>query len=572
MPSTTSPPGDPPDLFAVAMAALTVLTAAADALPVVLVVDDLHWFDAPSADVLGFVMRRIHDDAIVAFVACRPDAARQGDARELELPPLDPSDARGAARAQRRRAADAQSPRDPALGGGQPAGDRRAGPRRQPPVTHASLRIDEEIPLTARLIDAFAQRTVGLDDTARAVLLAAALAPGTNSDEIVRVPRASAAGTSPSHAALDVAVDAGLLIDDDAHVAFRHPLARAAVIATSTRSERRTMHDSLAAIIKEPERNLWHRAQAAVGTDDDLAGELDDLAGRRPGPQVIDILVRAAGLTGDTDLRARRLIRAGELAIDLADRDHASSSSPPRRALEPTGADRRRLRALRIASDDTVPQDTRPSLELISLSQEALADGDVDAAVAAPHPRRRAHPRRPPADADRGPGDRAGARPAARPARPARHVGHRPRQPAAVQRDDHRTPRRHRPRCTRRRPGPPPRLRGDVDRRHAPGRRGVQPGDRPRTGDRRAAPPRRRPRHARLGGDRARRLGHRRPGRRRRARARRRDRPAHPRRPRSAAAGDAGRWQRRRRDGQPARRRSVTHHHGRTASRTTAWP
>ena len=141
------------------------------------------------------------------------------------------------------------------------------------------------------------------------------------------------------------------------------------------------MHRSLAEVIEEPERNLWHRAQAAVGPDQQLAAELDDLAGRRTGPHVIDVLVRAAELTADRGLRAHRLIRAGEVATELADRDRARHLVATAAALEPTGADQRRLRALRIACDDTVPHDTRPSLELISLSREALADGDVDAAV-----------------------------------------------------------------------------------------------------------------------------------------------------------------------------------------------
>ena len=124
-------PGGPPDLFAVAMAALTVLTVAADALPVVLLVDDLQWFDGPSTDVLGFVMRRIHDDAIVAFVAGRPEAPRYGDAHELVLSPLVPADATALLEPRRRHAAHGEPAGDPAPRRGQPAGHRRARPRQR---------------------------------------------------------------------------------------------------------------------------------------------------------------------------------------------------------------------------------------------------------------------------------------------------------------------------------------------------------------------------------------------------------------------------------------------------------
>src|SRR5215218_8820412 len=47
------------DRFIIAAATLTLLGAAAERRPLLAVVDDVHWLDAPSAEVLGFVARRL---------------------------------------------------------------------------------------------------------------------------------------------------------------------------------------------------------------------------------------------------------------------------------------------------------------------------------------------------------------------------------------------------------------------------------------------------------------------------------------------------------------------------------
>ncbi len=334
-PSITPRQDAPPDLFAVAMAALTVLTTAADELPVVVLVDDLHWLDAPSTEALGFVLRRIQDDAIVAVTATRHDGPGDREAREMVLQPLVPA----AARTLLERTAHALPPPNQRqilrLADGNPLAIIELA-LADAHGSHAPLRSDDAIPLTARLIDAFAQRAVGLDDAARAVLLAAALAPGTTRDEIVRAA-AVAADTAPSYDALDDTIDAGLLTDDDAAVAFRHPLARAAVITTSTRSERRTMHRSLATVISEPERNVWHRAQAAVAARREPRGRA---RGPRPSP-LRPADRRPPGARRRADRRHRR---AGPPAHRRRGTGHRPRRPPPR---PPPGGDGRSARTER---------------------------------------------------------------------------------------------------------------------------------------------------------------------------------------------------------------------------------
>ena len=65
-------PGDPLTVYA---ATLTVLAAAAEETPVIVVADDAHWLDRTSVQALQFVARRIQADGIVLLLAARPGEA-----------------------------------------------------------------------------------------------------------------------------------------------------------------------------------------------------------------------------------------------------------------------------------------------------------------------------------------------------------------------------------------------------------------------------------------------------------------------------------------------------------------
>src|SRR4051795_13707326 len=94
-------------------------------------------------------------------------------------------------------------------------------------------------------------------------------------------------------------------------------------------ADRVRIHAALAdALDHLPDRQVWHRASAAVGIDEPLACELERSAGRalqRGAPAMaVSTLRRAAELTADPARRGALLLRAAELAGELGQRGVAA--------------------------------------------------------------------------------------------------------------------------------------------------------------------------------------------------------------------------------------------------------
>ena len=83
--------------FLVAVATLSMLTAAAEESTVLCVVEDAHWLDSATADALLFCARRLGADRVLVFFSARDEAAnpfRPDGIPELQLTGLDPAAAR----------------------------------------------------------------------------------------------------------------------------------------------------------------------------------------------------------------------------------------------------------------------------------------------------------------------------------------------------------------------------------------------------------------------------------------------------------------------------------------------
>src|SRR5689334_11200535 len=177
----------------------------------VLVIEDLHWADEATIDLVRFLARRLRNLAVLLIVTYRDDGLAPGhplrvavgelgtlrSTRRVGLSPLTPA-------AVRSLAGDAAPDGLYELTGGNPFFVTE--------VLRAGL--TGEVPATAR--DAVLARAAGLSGEARGVLETAALAGGRIDPRLL-------------DAAVDEVVTAGLLVGDGPSLRFRHELTRLAV-------------------------------------------------------------------------------------------------------------------------------------------------------------------------------------------------------------------------------------------------------------------------------------------------------------------------------------------------------
>ncbi|WP_435223900.1 helix-turn-helix transcriptional regulator [Streptomyces sp. Tue6028] len=308
----TGPASDP---MLTALGALTLLSDAAERGPLLLVVDDAHWLDVGTLDVLAFVARRLEGEPVALLVAARDTLVPAQFTREIRRVTVEPLDRAAAGRLLDRQ------PRPPSGRARSRVLEQAAGvPLALVELARAVGRDPEAaeggaLPLTDRLEAIFAADLPGLPDSTRRLLLLAAAA---ESAELPAIH--AAAGESATPDDWLPAERAGLVRIDDGRIRFRHPLIRSAVYQAATYAERHTAHRRLAdALTGDPDRRAWHHAAAASGVDEDAARELEDSAARaqrRGGyAAAATALERAARLSPDPAVRARRLVRAATMAM-----------------------------------------------------------------------------------------------------------------------------------------------------------------------------------------------------------------------------------------------------------------
>src|SRR5487761_1268257 len=358
------------------VAVLTLLSDLSERAPLLVVVDDAHWLDRSSLDVLGFVGSRLDAERGVLLVGARGQAPPSGLERgfpELQLEPLSAADAgrlldaqprppRGRARAQ----VLAQAAGNPMalielakVIGANPAASRRWAAEPLPPGDR----------LTAEIIASFA----ALPEPARAALLLAAVADGPD------LSAAASHGAGLDAQTLASAEQLGLVKIDRTGLHFNHPLVSSAIYHSAPFAQRAAAHRQLAAALAdEPDRRARHLAAAALRPDEEVASLLEATATqaqRRGGAAAAALAMeRAAELSPDPGDQARRLVAAASAAVSTGQGDWVQDLAT--RALAVTADPELRLTARRIAGWALAYSGRRSAAlsALISVAEEAARD------------------------------------------------------------------------------------------------------------------------------------------------------------------------------------------------------
>ncbi|WP_439381351.1 helix-turn-helix transcriptional regulator [Amycolatopsis lexingtonensis] len=320
--------GARPTRFLVGLAVLTLLADVAEEQPLLCLVDDAQWLDRMSALVLAFVARRLLAERIAMVFAVR-DGGHEPDLAglpELALGGL------GEAESDALLASVLKGPMDGRVR------DRIIAETHGNPLallelprawTAAEL-VDgfgqpSAVPLAGRIEQSFVKQLEPLPADTRRLLLIAAAEPLGDATLLWGAAGRLGLGADPATAA-----EATGLIEFGRRIRFRHPLVRSAVYRSAPARDRQDVHRALADVTdpdRDPDRRAWHRAQATVSPDEDVAAGLEHSAGRaraRGGlVAAAAFFEQAALLTPEPARRAERELAAAAVKRDAGALDGA---------------------------------------------------------------------------------------------------------------------------------------------------------------------------------------------------------------------------------------------------------
>ncbi|WBB61219.1 AAA family ATPase [Streptomyces sp. WMMC500] len=318
--------GTPPERFLVGLAVLSLLSAAAEKAPLLCVIDDAQWMDAASAQVLGFVARRLQAESVALVLGSRRSSQDLFGLPVMALGGLGAEDARALLSSVAHGPVDAE------------VRDRFVAETRGNPL--ALLELPRELAeagiagglglmdaetLPGKIEQSFLDRIERLPRQTRLFLLVAAAEPAGDPALVERA--AERLGVTPATVVED-GTDG--LLDVGERAIFRHPLVRSAVYRSAGKEERRAVHLALAEVTDAraaPDRRAWHLASAATAPDEAVAAELEQSADRaraRGGLSAMAaFLQRSVELTADGSRRTERALAAAEAGLRAGDVDVA---------------------------------------------------------------------------------------------------------------------------------------------------------------------------------------------------------------------------------------------------------
>ncbi len=301
------------DPRAVAAGVRSVLTQLALEQPVVLLVDDAHWFDDASAAALGQALHRIGDADVVLVCAARPDHRLAswlpaGDAPQVmtvrlgELAPGElvriVTDQAGPALSQAELREVARTAR------GNPLHALELARHRSTEGVGADVQ---------GLVQG---RLATLPRETRLALLVAALASDPRLDVLARAHDCEPVELA---AVLDPALRSGLVVLSDV-VRFTHPLFAEAAVSACSAPDRAAAHLRLADVEPGEEARTRHAGLASEGPDEPLAARLAGTARRMRArgawDSATDLLALAVERTpGTSPDRPLRAVLLGQWAL-----------------------------------------------------------------------------------------------------------------------------------------------------------------------------------------------------------------------------------------------------------------
>jgi DNA-binding CsgD family transcriptional regulator len=347
--------GVAPDRFLVALATLSLLAEVAAERPLLCFVEDAQWLDAASAQVLGFVARRLLAESVAVVFALRdPTEERElASLPQLTLVGLPDDDARALLATVIPGRLD-ERVRDLLLA------ETRGNPL-------AILALPQALAATqlpgvfgprwaavpGQIEQSLLQRLESLSAEARLLLLVAAAEAVDDPLLVWRAAERLGMGFS-------AAAETEGLLELGERVMFSHPLVRSAVYRSATLHERHVVHLALAEATDpqlDPDRRAWHLAQASTAPDELVAMDLERSAARAQARGGLGaaaaFLGRAATLSPDPSRRAARLLAAASARRDAGALDAALSllSTVDAEALDELGGARVEMLRGQIAYD-----------------------------------------------------------------------------------------------------------------------------------------------------------------------------------------------------------------------------
>ncbi|WP_093606316.1 AAA family ATPase [Lentzea waywayandensis] len=307
----------------VSAATLALVRSGATSRPLLIVVDDAHRLDRPSAAVLGFVARRLAGSRIGLIAASGVEGdpfLGSGQLPEYEVLPLGADAASQLLELRFPGLAVSVRQRVQAEGQGNPLALLELPAALSDRQRAALEPLPEILPLSRRLRALFTAEVSSLPARTTWLLLLAAL---EGSGELAALRAVS--GENGELADLAPAEQAGLVGVEriSGRLTFRHPAVRSTVVSVSTDGERRRAHLVLAEVLTErPERRAWHLAGAAAGPDEQVAALLDEASAhalrRGDANGAVAALLRAADLSPRPADRGRRLVEAAYVGAGVA--------------------------------------------------------------------------------------------------------------------------------------------------------------------------------------------------------------------------------------------------------------